>query len=103
MSDVELEEIESLQREFEWVLTTEVKSVLKQLKEAVKVSFREVLTLTVLPKCLTSPGVRQPVPRGGWCPGSRETGPGGKVCDDGALYGSGRPVEGHHHCQQFRA
>ena len=51
MADVELEEIESLQREFEWVLTTEVKSVLKQLKEAVKVSFCEVLTLTVLPKC----------------------------------------------------
>jgi len=34
--EVQLEEIESLQREFEWVLTTEVKSVLKQLKAAVK-------------------------------------------------------------------
>jgi len=36
MADVEIEEIESLQREFEWVLSSEVKSVLKQLKAAVK-------------------------------------------------------------------
>jgi len=36
MGDVDIEEVESLQREFEWVLTTEVKTVLKQLRAAVK-------------------------------------------------------------------
>ena len=37
MADVTVEEIESLQREFDWVLNTEVKSVINQLKEAVQV------------------------------------------------------------------
>ncbi|XP_023320133.1 protein rogdi [Eurytemora carolleeae] len=36
MADVTVEEIESLQREFDWVLNTEVKSVINQLKEAVQ-------------------------------------------------------------------
>ena len=37
MTDVTVEEVESLQREFDWVLNTEVKSVINQLREAVQV------------------------------------------------------------------
>jgi hypothetical protein len=37
MADVTSEEIESLQREFDWVLTTEVQSVIEQLRAAVQV------------------------------------------------------------------
>jgi hypothetical protein len=37
MADVTMEEIESLQREFDWVLSTEVRSVVEQLRAAVQV------------------------------------------------------------------
>lgn len=39
MGPVSDEEIASLQREFDWVLTTEVDNVIKELKAAVKVCF----------------------------------------------------------------
>ena len=38
MGAVTVEEIASLQREFDWVLTTEVSNVIKELKAAVMVS-----------------------------------------------------------------
>jgi hypothetical protein len=38
MADVTSEEIESLQREFDWVLSTEVQSVIEQLRAAVQVN-----------------------------------------------------------------
>ena len=37
MSEASIEEIEALHREFEWVLTKEVKTVLEQLKAVIKV------------------------------------------------------------------
>ena len=37
MADVTMEEIESLQREFDWVLSTEVRTVVEQLRAAVQV------------------------------------------------------------------
>jgi hypothetical protein len=37
MADITVEEIESLQREFDWVLNTEVQSVIQQLRAAVQV------------------------------------------------------------------
>jgi hypothetical protein len=40
MADVTSEEIESLQREFDWVLSTEVQSVIEQLRAAVQVNIR---------------------------------------------------------------
>ena len=39
MGAVTEEEIASLQKEFDWVLTTEVDNVIKQLKAAVQVLF----------------------------------------------------------------
>jgi hypothetical protein len=39
MADVTSEEIESLQREFDWVLSTEVQSVIEQLRAAVQVKY----------------------------------------------------------------
>jgi hypothetical protein len=39
MADVTSEEIESLQREFDWVLSTEVQSVIEQLRAAVQVEY----------------------------------------------------------------
>ena len=39
MADVTVEEVESLQREFDWVLNTEVQSVIEQLRAAVQVAY----------------------------------------------------------------
>ena len=41
MGAVTAEEVASLQREFDWVLDTEVDNVTKQLKAAVTVSFNK--------------------------------------------------------------
>ena len=51
MGAVTVEEIASLQREFDWVLTTEVSNVIKELKAAVMVC-RIILVICDNFKCL---------------------------------------------------
>ena len=46
MLDVSVEEVNSLQREFDWVLDNDVKAVIDQLKAAVQVGVKAVNDLT---------------------------------------------------------
>ena len=43
MLDVSVEEVNSLQREFDWVLDNDVKAVIDQLKAAVQVGVKTVI------------------------------------------------------------
>ena len=46
MLDVSVEEVNSLQREFDWVLDNDVKAVIDQLKAAVQVGVKAVNDIT---------------------------------------------------------
>ena len=77
MGAVTAEEVASLQREFDWVLDTEVDNVTKQLKAAVTVSFDENICYVASGIIIDNrfAGVCQQVPHQGWRPELREERP----------------------------
>ena len=73
MGAVTAEEVASLQREFDWVLDTEVDNVTKQLKAAVTVSFD--VNICCSGGNIRFAGVCKQVPHQGWRPELREERP----------------------------